>query len=140
MFVNNVSLGVYGQITQSEEYRDAKVATTLDQLPTLLGPGGKPMDLGWTGPDGVHHDSAHLIQVSNNRYSLRVGGGAGTRDCLDDGKLGILAVEVSGHHVRGAARRARHIAKAGRRTRPRGLDVTDVRGHVRRTRRGRRRR
>jgi diacylglycerol kinase family enzyme len=96
VFVNNVSLGVYGQITQSEEYRDAKVATTLDQLPTLLGPGGKPMDLGWTGPDGVHHDSAHLIQVSNNRYSLRVGGGAGTRDCLDDGKLGILAVEVSG--------------------------------------------
>jgi diacylglycerol kinase family enzyme len=96
VFVNNVSLGVYGQITQSEEYRDAKVATTLDQLPTLLGPGGKPMDLGWTGPDGVHHDSAHLIQVSNNRYSLRVGGGAGTRDCLDDGKLGILAVEVPG--------------------------------------------
>ena len=96
VFVNNVSLGVYGEITQSEEYRDAKVATTLEQLPTLLGPGGEPTDLGWTGPDGVHHDSAHLIQVSNNRYSLRVGGGSGTRDRLDDGKLGILAVEVSG--------------------------------------------
>jgi diacylglycerol kinase family enzyme len=96
VFVNNVSLGVYGEITQSEEYRDAKVATTLDQLPTLLGPGGKSMDLGWTGPDGVRHDSAHLIQVSNNRYSLRVGGGSGTRDRLDDGKLGIFALEVSG--------------------------------------------
>ena len=96
VFVNNVSLGVYGEITQSEEYRDAKVATTLDQLPTLLGPGGKPTDLGWTGPDGVHHDSAHLIQVSNNRYSLRAGAGSGTHDRLDDGKLGILAVEVSG--------------------------------------------
>ncbi len=96
VFVNNVSLGVYGEITQSDEYRDAKVATTLDKLPTLLGPGGEPMDLGWTGPDGERHDSAHLIQVSNNRYSLRVGGGSGTRDRLDDGKLGILAVEVSG--------------------------------------------
>ncbi len=96
VFVNNVSLGVYGEITQSEEYRDAKVATTLDQLPTLLGPGGEPTDLGWTGPDGVHHDSAHLIQVSNNRYSLRAGAGSGTRDRLDDGELGILAVEVSG--------------------------------------------
>jgi diacylglycerol kinase family enzyme len=96
VFVNNVSLGVYGEITQSEEYRDAKVATTLDQLPTLLGPRGQPMDLGWTGPDGVHHDSAHLIQVSNNRYSLRLGGGSGTRDRLDGGRLGILAVEVSG--------------------------------------------
>ena len=96
VFVNNVSLGVYGEITQSEEYRDAKVATTLDKLPTLLGPGGEPTDLGWTGPDGVHHDSAHLIQVSNNRYSLRAGAGSGTRDRLDDGELGILAVEVSG--------------------------------------------
>ena len=96
MFVNNVSLGVYGEITQSEEYRDAKVATTLDKLPTLLGPGGEPTDLGWTGPDGVHHESAHLIQVSNNRYSLRAGAGSGTRDRLDDGELGILAVEVSG--------------------------------------------
>ena len=96
VFVNNVSLGVYGEITQSEEYRDAKVATTLEKLPTLLGPGGEPTDLGWTGPDGVHHDSAHLIQVSNNRYSLRAGAGSGTRDRLDDGELGILAVEVSG--------------------------------------------
>ena len=96
VFVNNVSLGVYGEITQSEEYRDAKVATTLDKLPTMLGPGGEPTDLGWTGPDGVHHDSAHLIQVSNNRYSLRAGAGSGTRDRLDDGELGILAVEVSG--------------------------------------------
>ena len=77
VFVNNVSLGVYGEITQSEEYRDAKVATTLEKLPTLLGPGGEPTDLGWTGPDGVHHDSAHLIQVSNNRYSLRAGAGSG---------------------------------------------------------------
>ncbi len=96
VFVNNVSLGFYGEITQSEEYRDAKVATVLDQLPTLLGPGGEPTELCWTGPDGVRHDSAHLIQVSNNRYSLRVGGGSGTRDHLDDGELGILAVEVSG--------------------------------------------
>ena len=44
----------------------------------------------------MHHDSAHLIQVSNNRYSLRAGAGSGTRDRLDDGELGILAVEVSG--------------------------------------------
>src|SRR4029077_1606604 len=55
VFVNNVSLGVYGEITQSEEYRDAKVATTLEKLPTLLGPGGEPTDLGWTGPGGAAH-------------------------------------------------------------------------------------
>ena len=138
VFVNNVSLGVYGQITQSEEYRDAKVATTLDQLPTLLGPGGEPMDLGWTGPDGVHHASAHLIQVSNNRYSLRVGGGAGTRDSLDDGKLGILAVEVSGTAAAVQLADARRPAAPRRRACPRGLDGTHLRGHVGRSRCGRR--
>ena len=57
---------------------------------------GRRAQPGWTGPDGVHHESAHLIQVSNNRYSLRAGAGSGTRDRLDDGELGILAVEVSG--------------------------------------------
>jgi hypothetical protein len=72
---------------QSEEYRDAKVATTLDKPPTPLGPGGEPTDPA-DGPDGVHHESAHLIQVSNNRYSLRR---ARLRNPhrLDDGEPGI---------------------------------------------------
>ena len=137
VFVNNVSLGVYGEITQSEEYRDAKVATTLDQLPTLLGPGGEPTDLGWTGPDGVHHDSAHLIQVSNNRYSLRAGAGSGTRDRLDDGRARNPRRRSVGHRGRSGARRARRIATPRRRACPRGLDRTHVRGHVRRADRGR---
>jgi diacylglycerol kinase family enzyme/uncharacterized membrane protein len=96
VFVNNVSLGAYAQIVQSDEYRDAKLATTLQELPEVLAPDAAPPDLGWTGPDGVHHDGAHLILVSNNQYSLRVGAGAGTRDRLDDGQLGIVVVEMSG--------------------------------------------
>jgi diacylglycerol kinase family enzyme len=94
VFVNNVSLGVYAEIVQSDDYRDAKIATTLNGLPDLLGPDAAPADLGWTGPDGTRHDGAHLIQVSNNRYSLLVGGGAGSRYRLDDGLLGIVVVDV----------------------------------------------
>ena len=110
VFVNNVSLGVYGEITQSEEYRDAKVATTLDKLPTLLGPGGEPTDLGWTGPDGVHHDSAHLIQVSNNRYSLRAGAGSGTPRPTRRRRARHPRRRSLGHRCRGGARRARRPA------------------------------
>ena len=84
VFVNNVSLGVYGEITQSEEYRDAKVATTLEKLPTLMGPGGEPTDLGWTGPDGVHHDSAHLIRCRTTATAC-ASARLRTRDRLDDG-------------------------------------------------------
>ena len=36
-FVNNVSLGVYATIVQQEGYREAKVATTRQLLPELLG-------------------------------------------------------------------------------------------------------
>ena len=44
----------------------------------------------------MHHESAHLIQVSNNRYSLRAGAGSRTATDSTTEKLGILAVEVSG--------------------------------------------
>ena len=52
MFVNNVSLGVYGEAVQKSGYRDAKLRTIADTIPTVLGPGGEALDLRWTGPDG----------------------------------------------------------------------------------------
>ncbi len=53
VFVNNVSLGVYAKIVQSEEYRDAKRQTTAKLLPDLLGPDADPFDLRFSGPDGT---------------------------------------------------------------------------------------
>lgn len=42
-FVNTASFGAYAEIVQSPEYRDAKAATALDQLPDLLaGEAGAP--------------------------------------------------------------------------------------------------
>ncbi|WP_268761378.1 diacylglycerol kinase family protein, partial [Frankia sp. AvcI1] len=37
VFVNNVSLGVYAEIVQSDSYRDAKMGTAAAMLPDLLG-------------------------------------------------------------------------------------------------------
>ena len=85
VFVNNVSLGLYAAIVRSPSYRDAKVDTTLSTLPQVLGPGTEPFDLRFTGPDGVEHRGAHVIQVSNGPYGTGAGGlGAGpawTRAC-----------------------------------------------------------
>ena len=38
VFVNNVSLGLYAEAVQHQEYRDAKLRTILDTVPDVLGP------------------------------------------------------------------------------------------------------
>ena len=94
LFVNNVSLGVYARIVQSDEYRDDKLGTVARMLPELLGPDNDPFDLEFDGPTGNTHDSADLILVSNNVYNLERIAGFGTRPRLDEGVLGITVIEV----------------------------------------------
>ncbi|HEV8205057.1 MAG TPA: diacylglycerol kinase family protein [Acidimicrobiia bacterium] len=93
-FVNNVSLGVYAAVVQSDAYRDAKVATTLDQLPDLLGRTAEPFHERFTTPDGERFDHAHVIHVSNNPYALHTFVGAGSRPRLDGGVLGIATLRI----------------------------------------------
>jgi diacylglycerol kinase family enzyme len=95
VFVNNVSLGVYAEIVQSDEYRDAKLETMQAMLPELLGPGATPFDLRFGDADGRMRTSAQLILVSNNPYVLDRLAGIGSRPRLDTGVLGIVAVEIS---------------------------------------------
>ena len=92
VFVNNVSLGVYAEAVQREEYRDAKIRTLLDTVPDLLGPDGSELDLRWTGPGGSTHHEGAMVLVSNNRYRLGRAVGSGTRPRIDDGLLGVTVV------------------------------------------------
>ena len=94
IFVNNVSLGIYAEIVQSDAYRDAKLETVQKMLPELLGPRATPFDLRFQGPDGGDQRSAQLLLVSNNRYVLDRLGGIGSRPRMDTGKLGIVAVQI----------------------------------------------
>jgi len=94
VFVNNASLGVYAKVVQSEAYRDAKLETWTDMLPDLLGPEAEPIDLDFTAPDGSRCDDAPLVLVSNNPYRLASLTGAGTRERIDTGQLGVLAARV----------------------------------------------
>jgi diacylglycerol kinase family enzyme len=91
-FLNNVSMGVYGSVVQSASYRERKVETTIDELPSLL---ESPPDLRFTGPDGRPHTTVHIVHVSNNPYLLDVRG-AGGRPSLRTGELGIVTAELGG--------------------------------------------
>ncbi len=92
VFVNNVSLGVYAEAVQRQEYRGAKLRTILSTMPEALGPESGEIDLRWTGPGGHEHQSGAAILVSNNRYRLGHAVGSGTRPRIDDGLLGVTVV------------------------------------------------
>ncbi|WSQ14534.1 diacylglycerol kinase family protein [Streptomyces sp. NBC_01231] len=93
-FVNTVSFGAYAEIVQSPDYRDAKAATALEQLPDLLvGDGGASLDVR-ADDERVHTPQALL--VSNNPYGRADPLGGGRRPRLDAGRLGVIAVRVEG--------------------------------------------
>jgi diacylglycerol kinase family enzyme len=94
-FVNNASLGLYAEVVQSPDYRDAKLKTAATILPDLLGPAATQLDLRYTGPDGEAHRTAQLILVSNDPYQLDYPGGRGTRARIDRGVLGIVTVMIA---------------------------------------------
>jgi len=99
VFVNNASLGVYAKVVQSDAYRDAKLETWTGMLPDLVGPDAEPIDLEFTAPDGTNYNDAPLVLVSNNPYELTHLAGAGTRERIDTGMLGIVAARVRGAEV-----------------------------------------
>jgi diacylglycerol kinase family enzyme len=94
VFVNNVSLGVYARIVGTEGYRERKAPTAWEAMGGVFGPGAQPFDLRFTGPDGREHAGFHLVLVSNGPYGLTVDRGFGSRERMDLGVLGIVAVRA----------------------------------------------
>ena len=92
VFVNNVSLGVYAEAVEREGYRDAKLRTIAETMPTVLGPGGDGLDLRFTGADGRERKTSAVVLVSNDTYRLGRAIASGTRPRLDAGVLGITVL------------------------------------------------
>ncbi len=90
VFVNNVSLGLYADAVQRPGYREAKLHTLLDTVPSVLGPGARAPSLRWQSPHG--QQSAVAILISNNAYRLGRVLGSGTRPRLNQGVLGITVL------------------------------------------------
>jgi diacylglycerol kinase family enzyme len=89
-FLNNVSMGIYGEVVQRASYRERKIETAIDELPDLV---EQPPGLRFTGPDGLPHTTVQVVHVSNNPYLLDVRG-AGGRPRLNTGQLGIVTAEL----------------------------------------------
>jgi diacylglycerol kinase family enzyme len=103
MFLNNVSLGIYGDAVQRPEYREAKARTLLRTAAEVLGPSRPAPDLEVLDDVGELHRGPAVVLVSNNPYSLEPPRAAGTRAALDSGQLGVIVL----HAPRPGARQGR---------------------------------
>lgn len=114
-FVNTVSFGVYADVVQHPDYRDAKAGTALDLLPDLLQGGeGDRLD---AIADDRRLPAQQALLVSNNPYAAPdpFAAAAARRPQLDGGELGVIAIRVDG------AAQAAELAVRG--TQAAGLNV-----------------
>jgi diacylglycerol kinase family enzyme len=96
LFVNNVSLGIYGDAVRSPGYRDAKMRTLLQTAEKVLGPSAQVPALGLVDDAGREHQQLALVLVSNNPYTLDHPLTPGARPALDSGRLGIIVLDAPG--------------------------------------------
>jgi diacylglycerol kinase family enzyme len=93
VFLNNVSLGIYGDAVQRTSYRDAKVRTLMETTAEVLGPSRAAPELRLVDDLGHEHRQPAVVLVSNNPYALDRPVAPGTRPRLDGGKLGIVVLD-----------------------------------------------
>jgi diacylglycerol kinase family enzyme len=109
LFLNNVSLGIYGDAVRSPAYRDAKMRTLLETAEKVLGPRAEVPALRLVDDVGREHQHLALVLVSNNPYTLNRPLTRGARPALDSGRLGIIVLDAPGaapHHPGAAPGRA----------------------------------
>jgi diacylglycerol kinase family enzyme len=94
-FLNNVSLGIYGEAVKQSTYRDTKVRTLVETAERVLGPGGTTPALRLVDDAGREHAQLAVVLVSNNPYALDRPV-PGTRPSLASGLLGVLILDTPG--------------------------------------------
>ena len=93
LFLNNVSLGIYGDAVRQPTYRDAKARTLLETAAQVLGPSAAAVDLKLVDNQGRPHLNPAVVLVSNNPYAFDPPRQPGTRPALDSGQLGVLVLD-----------------------------------------------
>ena len=111
VFLNNVSLGIYGEAVRSPAYREAKVRTLLETAAEVMGPSAEAPALRLVDDLGREHRDLVVVLVSNNPYALDRPLARGTRPTLGGGQLGIVVVDTPGDSPRppGRAWSAPHL-------------------------------
>ena len=110
IFLNNVSLGIYGEAVRLASYRDTKVRTLAETARRVLGPSRQTPALRLVDDTGREHARLAVLLVSNNPYALN-GPGLGSRPTLASGQLGILVLDTPDErqHPPGRAWSAPHL-------------------------------
>jgi diacylglycerol kinase family enzyme len=96
VFLNNVSLGIYGEAVRQPTYRDAKVRTLLATTHDVLGPTAAAPELELVDDVGREHRGPSIVLVSNNPYALDRPSLHGARPTLDSGLLGVVVLDEPG--------------------------------------------
>ena len=111
IFLNNVSLGIYGDVVRSPAYRDAKVRTLLETAAEVMVPGAGAPALRLVDDLGREHRHLTVVLVSNNPYAVDHPLVTGTRPALNTGHLGIIVIDAPGDspHAPGRAWSAPHL-------------------------------
>jgi len=94
VFLNNVSLGIYGDAVRQPAYRDAKVRTLVETAAEVLVKSSAVPELHLVDDLGNHHRCPAVVLVSNNPYALDHPIAPGTRPRLDGGELGIVVLDA----------------------------------------------
>jgi len=93
LFLNNVSLGVYGDAVRQPRYRDAKARTLLETAAHVFGPSAATADMALVDDRGRPHRDPAVVLVSNNPYALEPPHPPGTRPTLESGLLGVVILD-----------------------------------------------
>ena len=93
LFLNNVSLGIYGDAVRQPAYREAKARTLLETATEVLGPSAAASDLQLVDEHGREYRDPAVVLVSNNPYALDRPFLAGRRLTLEGGRLGVVVLE-----------------------------------------------
>jgi diacylglycerol kinase family enzyme len=93
LFLNNVSIGIYGDAVKQPAYRDAKARTLLETASHVLGPSAPAAGLQVVDDRGCAHRDPAVVLVSNNPYAFAPPHVPGTRPTLQSGKLGVVSLD-----------------------------------------------
>jgi diacylglycerol kinase family enzyme len=124
LFLNNVSLGIYGAAVQRAAYRNAKVRTLFETAAEVLGPSAELPTVRLVDDLGVAHTDPAVVLVSNNPYALERPRSPGMRPALDSGLLGVLVLHkpADARHGPGREWAARSIQVAAAQPVAAGVD------------------
>ena len=94
LFLNNVSIGIYGDAVRQPAYREAKARTLLETATHVLGPSDAAAGVRLVDVESRPHLDPAVVLVSNNPYSLEPPHTPGTRPTLGSGRLGIIVLDT----------------------------------------------